>query len=60
MALAMLADTTRIQVAAGFESGHTMVFVQADPSASFEKLYCVKPHSQPGELNPTDCVCEDV
>ena len=51
MALAMLADTTRIQVAAGFESGHTMVFVQADPSASFEQLYTAKPHSQPGELS---------
>ena len=56
MTLNILADTTRIQVIAGFESGHTMVFVQADPGASFEKLYCAQPHRQPGEpLNkPTE------
>ena len=49
MTLGILADTTRIQVIAGFESGHTMVFVQADPGASFEKLYCAHPHRQPGQ-----------
>lgn len=48
MALAILAETTRIQVAAGYESGHTMVFVQTDPGASFMRLYCANPHSQPG------------
>lgn len=48
MALAILAETTRIQVAAGYESGHTMVFVQTDPGASFTRLYCANPHSQPG------------
>ncbi|KAL9098183.1 MAG: hypothetical protein Q9163_006106 [Psora crenata] len=47
MALNILAETTRIQVAAGFESGHTMVFLQADPGASFERLYCAQPHTQP-------------
>lgn len=47
MALAILAETTRIQVAAGYESGHTMVFVQTDPGASFMRLYCANPHSQP-------------
>lgn len=48
MALAILAETTRIQVAAGYESGHTMVFVQTDPGASFTRLYCANPHRQPG------------
>lgn len=48
MALNILAITTRVQVAAGYESGHTMVFVQTDPGASFHRLYCAQPHSQPG------------
>lgn len=48
MALSILAETTRVQVAAGYESGHTMVFVQTDPGASFERLYCARPHDQPG------------
>lgn len=47
MALSILADTTRIQIAAGYESGHTMVFVQNDPAASFQKLYSAQPHKQP-------------
>lgn len=47
MALSILADSTRIQVAAGYESGHTMVFVQCDPAASFQKLYSSQPHKQP-------------
>ena len=47
MALNILADTSQIQVAAGYESGHTMVFVQNDPSAAFQRLYCSRPHSQP-------------
>ncbi|KAK4691076.1 ASTRA-associated protein 1, partial [Lecanoromycetidae sp. Uapishka_2] len=47
MALSILADSTRIQVAAGYESGHTMVFVQNDPAASFQKLYSAQPHKQP-------------
>ncbi len=47
MALAILAESTRLQVAAGYESGHTMVFVQNDPGATFQRLYCARPHSQP-------------
>ena len=47
MALSILAETSQIQVAAGYESGHTMVFVQNDPSASFQRLYCAQSHSQP-------------
>lgn len=59
MALAILAETTRIQVAAGYESGHTMVFVQTDPGASFTRLYCANPHSQPGPsaLRVYKCSC---
>lgn len=47
MALNILAESTRIQVAAGYESGHTMVFVQNDPGAPFQKLYSANPHTQP-------------
>lgn len=47
MALSILAETSQIQVAAGFESGHTMVFVQNDPSATFQRLYRAQTHSQP-------------
>ncbi len=50
MALNILAASTRIQVAAGYESGHTMVFVQNDPGAPFQRLYCANPHTQPGQL----------
>ncbi|KAL9610302.1 MAG: hypothetical protein Q9167_004994 [Letrouitia subvulpina] len=47
MSLSIQAETTRIQVIAGYESGHTMVFVQNDPGAEFQKLYSAKPHTQP-------------
>lgn len=49
MALAILAESTRIQVAAGYESGHTMVFIQNDPAAAFQRLYSAKPHTEPGQ-----------
>jgi len=48
MAINIIADTTRIQVAAGYESGHTMVCVQNDPGAAFQRLYSAQPHTQPG------------
>ncbi|KAL8831094.1 MAG: hypothetical protein Q9170_005444 [Blastenia crenularia] len=47
MALAIQAESTRLQVVAGYESGHTMVFVQSDPGAQFQRLYSAQPHSQP-------------
>lgn len=47
MALDILAESTRIQVAAGYESGHTMVFVQSDPGAPFQRLYSANTHTQP-------------
>ena len=47
MALSILADSTRLQVAAGYESGHTAVYVQNDPGATFQRLYFARPHSQP-------------
>lgn len=50
MAIKLLADSTRIHIAAGYESGHTMVFVQNDPGAPFQKLYAAQPHTQPGQL----------
>ncbi|KAL9582483.1 MAG: hypothetical protein Q9203_005471 [Teloschistes exilis] len=34
-------------VVAGYESGHTMVFVQSDPCAPFQRLYAAQSHSQP-------------
>lgn len=48
MALAIQAASTKLQVVAGYESGHTMVFVQSDPGAQFQRLYAAQPHSQPG------------
>ena len=48
MALSILAESTLLQVAAGYESGHTIVFVQSDPGALFQKLYCARSHTQPG------------
>ena len=47
MALSILADSHLVQVAASYESGHTMVFVQNDPAASFQKLYSARSHKQP-------------
>ncbi|KAL8731628.1 MAG: hypothetical protein Q9166_003316 [cf. Caloplaca sp. 2 TL-2023] len=47
MALDLQAESTKLQVVAGYESGHTMVFVQGDPGAQFQRLYCSQPHSQP-------------
>ena len=49
MAISILADTARVQVAAGYESGHTMVYIQNDPSAVFQKLYSAQSHTQPGQ-----------
>ena len=47
MALSIQAESIKVQVAAGYESGHTMVFVQNDPGAAFERLYCAQTHTQP-------------
>lgn len=47
MALSIQAESTKVQVAAGYESGHTMVFVQNDPGAAFERMYCAQTHIQP-------------
>ncbi|KAL8738166.1 MAG: hypothetical protein Q9181_001024 [Wetmoreana brouardii] len=47
MALNIQAESTRLQVIAGYESGHTMVFVQSDPGAQFQRLYSAQPHTQP-------------
>ncbi|KAL8714490.1 MAG: hypothetical protein Q9225_006566 [Loekoesia sp. 1 TL-2023] len=47
MALDIQAVSTRLQVVAGYESGHTMVFVQSDPGAQFQRLYSTQAHTQP-------------
>ncbi|KAL8701546.1 MAG: hypothetical protein Q9201_004848 [Fulgogasparrea decipioides] len=47
MAMNIQAESTRLQVVAGYESGHTMVFVQGDPGAQFQRLYSAQPHSHP-------------
>ena len=52
MAMAMTTKTTHIQLAAGYESGHTIVWVQKDPGAPFEQLYCAQTHTQPGQHIP--------
>lgn len=62
MALKIQAESARLQVVAGYESGHTMVFVQSDPCAPFQRLYAAQTHSQPSPSKPcapssacTDC-----
>lgn len=52
MALNIQAESARIQVIAGYESGHTMVFVQSDPCAPFQRLYAAHSHSQPSPSEP--------
>ncbi|KAI4131414.1 MAG: hypothetical protein LQ347_003004 [Umbilicaria vellea] len=47
MALGMVAESSRLQVTAGYESGHTMVFVQGDPGAPWQTVYVAQPHTQP-------------
>ncbi len=47
MALGIHTESTKLQVVAGYESGHTMVFVQSDPGAQFQRLYCAQSHTQP-------------
>ncbi|KAL8983087.1 MAG: hypothetical protein Q9205_002576 [Flavoplaca limonia] len=47
MALGIHTESTKLQVIAGYESGHTMVFVQSDPGAQFQRLYCAQSHTQP-------------
>ncbi|KAL8694831.1 MAG: hypothetical protein Q9218_000590 [Villophora microphyllina] len=47
MALNIQAVSARLQVIAGYESGHTMVYVQNDPGAQFQRLYAAQPHTQP-------------
>ncbi|KAL9634189.1 MAG: hypothetical protein Q9204_003099 [Flavoplaca sp. TL-2023a] len=47
MALGIHTESTKLQVVAGYESGHTMVFVQNDPGAQFQRLYCAQSHTQP-------------
>lgn len=58
MALAIQAESTRLQVVAGYESGHTMVFVQSDPGAQFQRLYCAQPHSQPSQSSLLHTLCD--
>ena len=49
MALGIATKNAHIQVAAGYESGHTVVFVQRDPGAAFENLYSAQTHVQPSK-----------
>ena len=47
MALDIVAHGPKIQVAAGYESGHTAVFLRNDPGDSFQLLYAHGTHAQP-------------
>ena len=47
MALGIHTQGTRIQIAAGYESGHTAVFVQNDSGDFFQLLYTHRSHDQP-------------
>ena len=48
MALDLHAQADHLQVVAGYESGHTMVFARARPGNSWQTIYSAQPHSQPG------------
>ena len=48
MALSIHAEADHLQVVAGYESGHTMVFAQARSGNSWQTIYSAQPHSQPG------------
>ena len=48
MALSIHADAEHLQVVAGYESGHTIVFAQAEPGGSWQTVYSAQPHAQPG------------
>ena len=48
MALNIRYEKDRLEVVAGYESGHTMVFAQEKPGTQWQKLYSAQPHSQPG------------
>ena len=51
MALGIKAEGSQMQVTAGYESGHTMVFVHGDPGAPWQIVYVAQPHTQPGTIN---------
>ena len=48
MALSIHVGAEHLQVMAGYESGHTMVIVQAEPGGPWQTIYSAQPHSQPG------------
>ena len=47
MSLGVQTQNSRIQVAAGYESGYTAVYMRNDPGESFQLLYAHRPHTQP-------------
>ncbi|MCJ1245444.1 ASTRA complex subunit [Trapelia coarctata] len=47
MAFSIHSSPTTLQVIAGYESGHTMVFALPPSSTSWQTLYTALPHSQP-------------
>ena len=47
MALAICASSQNLNLAAGYESGHTILYQQTAPSNPWQILYSSQPHSQP-------------
>ena len=51
MAIHISSAAERLQVIAGYESGHTMVFERANSKSTWQTVYRCQPHSQPGTLS---------
>ena len=49
MAVELLFENSHLQVIAGYESGHTVVFGWNEISDGWHILYSGRPHSQPGK-----------
>ena len=50
MALSICETTVSLLVAAGYESGHTMLYSQSPLAKEWSTLYSCQPHSQPSKL----------
>jgi WD40 repeat protein len=47
MALHIRAEGSKLQIIAGYESGHTVIYVRNSDKKSWQKSYVSQPHSQP-------------
>lgn len=49
MAVGILSRGSDLAVAAGFESGHVLIFNHNGTTCHWQRAYAQKPHSQPGK-----------